>query len=574
MAQLCSQCEKIFKCNGDELQDFLHFTEQTQKDEKEPSTAFDEEETHIGPSSTPTTFSSNMVKVVGVTSDCEEKDEKDIKNCEKCMDDSKSNGEDGERDTEDKEFWQTGSELQCKRRKLNDSLSIPAPTGTFEQPEKEQACCPMVQCMACLGLLEEDYIQHLIHFITQHVNHVRPLGMETFSLSIHIPLSLAACRLGMEICAQKIRSNSKDDPKSCASENNYVKEELRQILRKKLEETLSPLIYAYNSHFTITLDLEHKTSLRTCIGVKKLRPRLFPRPKKTKRSRKSLPTPITYLPLQSALKDLSSDDFVKENYFLSRISSPCSHKVTLIHDSCYIAGRYNKYSRKLSQTPWVIDGVKKSETSVQELISAVIVDAFRASSVKFSSSGREDVDVLMLGQGRPFLLELINPMDISVDQERIEKLQKEINDGTELVAVNRLMRVNRESSILLKDGEKEKRKIYSALVWTEEEVSRDQLQLLDETKDLVIQQLTPIRVLHRRTLSMREKTIFSMETEQIDAHHFTLQLGTQAGTYIKEFVHSDFGRTQPHLGTLLGCQADILRLDVLEVELEWPLSPS
>jgi hypothetical protein len=34
------------------------------------------------------------------------------------------------------------------------------------------------------------------------------------------------------------------------------------------------------------------------------------------------------------------------------------------------------------------------------------------------------------------------------------------------------------------------------------------------------------------------------------------------GTYIKEFIHGDFGRTQPSLCTLLECAADILSLDV------------
>lgn len=32
--------------------------------------------------------------------------------------------------------------------------------------------------------------------------------------------------------------------------------------------------------------------------------------------------------------------------------------------------------------------------------------------------------------------------------------------------------------------------------------------------------------------------------------------------YVKEFAHSDFGRTLPNLGTLLNTTADILELDV------------
>ena len=41
-----------------------------------------------------------------------------------------------------------------------------------------------------------------------------------------------------------------------------------------------------------------------------------------------------------------------------------------------------------------------------------------------------------------------------------------------------------------------------------------------------------------------------------------LHLLAQAGTYIKEFVHSDIGRTQPNVSSLLGSKTDILQLDV------------
>ena len=45
----------------------------------------------------------------------------------------------------------------------------------------------------------------------------------------------------------------------------------------------------------------------------------------------------------------------------------------------------------------------------------------------------------------------------------------------------------------------------------------------------------------------------------------------QAGTYIKEFVHSDEGRTQPHLASLLGLgtSAAILQLDVNQIHIDF-----
>jgi tRNA pseudouridine synthase 10 len=61
-----------------------------------------------------------------------------------------------------------------------------------------------------------------------------------------------------------------------------------------------------------------------------------------------------------------------------------------------------------------------------------------------------------------------------------------------------------------------------------------------------------------------------MQTIPIDAHHFELILHTEAGTYIKEFVHGDFGRTRPSVGGILDGEVDILELDVLSVHLpEW-----
>ena len=45
-------------------------------------------------------------------------------------------------------------------------------------------------------------------------------------------------------------------------------------------------------------------------------------------------------------------------------------------------------------------------------------------------------------------------------------------------------------------------------------------------------------------------------------HLFLLKLATQAGTYVKEFVHGDFDRTEPNVAQILGCDVDIIALDV------------
>ena len=70
---------------------------------------------------------------------------------------------------------------------------------------------------------------------------------------------------------------------------------------------------------------------------------------------------------------------------------------------------------------------------------------------------------------------------------------------------------------------------------------------------------------------VRPRTIVSMSSEEIPGSpdSVLLRLRTQAGTYVKEFVHGDGGRTTPSLGTLLDCRANIIQLDVTAINDDW-----
>jgi tRNA pseudouridine synthase 10 len=98
----------------------------------------------------------------------------------------------------------------------------------------------------------------------------------------------------------------------------------------------------------------------------------------------------------------------------------------------------------------------------------------------------------------------------------------------------------------------------------------DKVKFLSTLKDLVIEQKTPIRVLHRRSAATRKKIIYTLNGEWLDSRHILLDLVTQAGTYVKEFVHGDFGRTHPNVGSLLNCEADLLLLDCVGIDFDFP----
>ncbi len=121
-------------------------------------------------------------------------------------------------------------------------------------------------------------------------------------------------------------------------------------------------------------------------------------------------------------------------------------------------------------------------------------------------------------------------------------------------------------------AEETKRKSYCCVVHLSKAVSLTRLDEVvsacNEAGGFVLKQKTPLRVLHRRTLLVREKRIHKMSIERINQNFVIVRLESQAGTYIKEFITGDMGRTQPSLGDLVGCEADIIQLDVEQVHMD------
>ncbi|KAF7252805.1 putative tRNA pseudouridine synthase Pus10 [Varanus komodoensis] len=319
------------------------------------------------------------------------------------------------------------------------------------------------------------------------------------------------------------------------------------------------------SLFEVSMVFAHPETDEDCRFLASACPSCF-KPAKNKQS------VFTRMAVIKALDMISEDDF--HRHFHSPPSlpkSPCSAvDIQCTNGAIFVAGRYNKYSRTLPQTPWIIDGERKMDSSVEELISEHLMTVFKADSFNFSSSGREDVDVRTLGNGRPFAVELLNPRKVHVTAADMKALQQTINNSSDKVQVRDLQLVTREAIGHMKEGEEGKTKTYSALIWTEKVIRNEDLSPLDNMKELKIDQKTPLRVLHRRPLAVRARIIHTMRSEYIDEHHFRLHLKSQAGTYIKEFVHGDFGRTRPNLGSLLGTTADIMELDVESVDVDWP----
>jgi len=214
-----------------------------------------------------------------------------------------------------------------------------------------------------------------------------------------------------------------------------------------------------------------------------------------------------------------------------------------------------------------VPGMRRmTDTSVEEEIVRCILPHFQPREYKFHSSGREDMDVRMLGNGRMFFIEIADAKKVPKSAGFCAQLQSEINSSTDYIEVLQLHYSNKKEFNTMKQSITTKRKAYRCVVWIKEKLSGaddERLKKLSAINDLVLQQKTPIRVLHRRSLLTRPKHIYSARTEYVNPHFFYLDVVTSSGTYVKEFVHGDRGRTHPSVRTIVGCQTEILQLDVI-----------
>ncbi|XP_068796467.1 tRNA pseudouridine synthase Pus10 isoform X4 [Struthio camelus] len=397
-------------------------------------------------------------------------------------------------------------------------------------------------CNVCLGILQEFCEVDFVKKVCQKVNSA-DYQFTSFVFSVSLPPQLsvrerAAWLLVKQEMGKLGLSLAKDDIVQ-------LKEAYKWIIHPQLSEELGVPADG-KSLFEVSVVFAHPETDEECHFLATACPDCF-KPAKNKQS------VFTRMAVIKALEKIKEEDFCK--HFPCPPSSPKNFCVALEiqcnNGAVFVAGRYNKYSRNLPQTPWIIDGERKLESSVEELISEHLMAEFKADR-------------------RPFAIELVNPRRIHFTAEQMKGLQQTINNSSDKIQVRDLQLVTREAIGHMKEGEEEKTKTYSALIWTDKAIQKEDIAFLDDLKELKLDQKTPLRVLHRRPLAVRRRIIHTMKSEYIDEHHFRLYLKTQAGTYIKEFVHGDFGRTKPNIGSLLNRTADILELDVESVDVDWP----
>lgn len=205
---------------------------------------------------------------------------------------------------------------------------------------------------------------------------------------------------------------------------------------------------------------------------------------------------------------------------------------------------------------------KLTRTSVQELIARRAVPTFRAKKGLFHGAGREDIDVLMLGDGRPFVFELRGVRNPEVDLEALREEIVERSEGAIELAPFEV--VERDRIAYWKELKAEKRYRVRAAAAGDQSFPDDAVARLEGWSATVIQR-TPERVAHRRADLQRDRKIAVESVRPTDDGTLELDIRCQHGTYVKEWVSGDGGRSTPSVSDLLGAPATCAQLDVLAI---------
>lgn len=237
----------------------------------------------------------------------------------------------------------------------------------------------------------------------------------------------------------------------------------------------------------------------------------------------------------------------------------------------YLYGRYRKLA-SIPQTKWPCRRCrgrgceecdftgKRYETSVEEVVAAEVMDQSEGEAHTFHGMGREDIDARMLGNGRPFVLEITRPRQRTLD---LAAIARAVN-GSGLVEVRDLRPSEKEEVARLKAARCDKTYRVRIRLGQRLPLGKVKVAVAALSGEEIVQR-TPTRVSHRRADKNRRRQVVEAELIRMEDQEAELRLRTEAGTYVKELLHGDQGRTEPCLAARLGTDVEVLQLDVHQV---------
>ena len=237
-------------------------------------------------------------------------------------------------------------------------------------------------------------------------------------------------------------------------------------------------------------------------------------------------------------------------------SSNTSHVTVFAKSSpIFLCGRYVKTIRGISQKKDKCQKCSGSgcatcnymgasqSNSVESIVGDRLLDITKGDTAKFSWLGGEDKDSLVLGNGRPFLMQILNP--------KVRYLEKEL-----IISENGICAVLKQRSPRSQLPSRFTTKI-KITIHAENDLPDESLATLSNV-------LENSEVSYKAKSKVVKKKIYSLKAEQIHEKTFVLTMIADGGLFIKQFVGGQ-EYIEPSISKIIGMKCECVAFDILDI---------
>jgi len=265
-----------------------------------------------------------------------------------------------------------------------------------------------------------------------------------------------------------------------------------------------------------------------------------------------------------------------KNPEVSIFVDPFKGKFQVKMNPVYLVGKYRKLVKGIQQKAWICNacnGLGCSEcnglggtsgNSIEEIISKPILETMLGEEIKFKPVGREDKDSRVLGDGRPFIIEVRGAKQIPFELESLRKLINECGSGK--IEVTKLARTTRE--IVRRMTTRVQTTVsYRVIVRLKNGITTEKLETLEKafSRVMISQHISRNKSRLRRR---RQKYIYKTSIRKLAPDKIELRIRCQGGTRIRDLISGVESRTEPTLTNILETDISEIQIDVIDVELE------
>ncbi|MGZ5509540.1 MAG: hypothetical protein ACXWFC_03565 [Nitrososphaeraceae archaeon] len=239
---------------------------------------------------------------------------------------------------------------------------------------------------------------------------------------------------------------------------------------------------------------------------------------------------------------------IKINIF---ISGNNEYSITILSRSLYLLGRYNKKKfmaqrekNSLKNDPnGNDDKIISKKPTIETIIKKTLSNCIRSDRMVFTWYGSEDDNSQVLGKGRLFLIQLINP------RERTIKINKVFtDDGMSFKIIEK-----RDIFGNIKRNFRIKNKIFIKAS-----------NPIDKIHLIKLMKLNNSIISYRYKSKTIYKKIYYIKFKKLDPFHLIINVECDSGLFLRQFVE---GRNliEPNISLVLHTQCECLKFDIMDI---------